>query len=100
MTAVSGIRLLDYSLDAVHHRSVVTFIGSPDTVVAGALAACNRAVEQIDMRKHRGGVHPRIGAVDVVPFIPLDDAEMKDAIAAPHSLGLYSGTRIKIPVNF
>jgi len=100
LTAVSGIRLLDYSLDADHHRSVVTFIGSPESVVAGALAACNRAVELIDMRQHQGGVHPRIGAVDVVPFIPLGEAEMKDAVAAAHSFGAIFGEQNKIPVYF
>jgi len=80
LKTVSGIRLLDYSMDPDHHRSVVTFIGPPDEVVAGALAACNRAVELIDMRRHQGGVHPRIGPVDVVPFITLADEEMSDSV--------------------
>jgi len=100
LTAIPGIRLLDYSMDEDHHRSVVTFIGSPDTVVAGALAACNRAVELIDMRKHQGGVHPRIGAVDVVPFIPLADAEMKDAVTAAHRFGSLFGEQNEIPVYY
>ncbi len=100
LTAVPGVRLLDYSLDADHHRSVVTFIGSPEAVVAGALAACSRAVELIDMRKHQGGVHPRIGAVDVVPFIPLADAEMSEAVAAAHRFGARFGEQNGIPVYF
>lgn len=100
LTAVPGVRLLDYSLDGDHHRSVVTFIGSPDAVVAGALAACNRAVELIDMRKHQGGVHPRIGAVDVVPFIPLADAEMSDAVAAAHRFGAQFGEQNAVPIFF
>jgi glutamate formiminotransferase / 5-formyltetrahydrofolate cyclo-ligase len=100
LTAVPGVRLLNYSMDEDHHRSVVTFIGSPDGVVTGAFAACNRAVELIDMREHQGGVHPRIGAVDVVPFIPLDDAEMEDAVNAAHRFGYFWGKRNHIPVYF
>jgi len=100
LTIVPGIRLLDTSMDPDHHRSVVTFIGSPEEVVAGALAACNRAVELIDMQTHRGGVHPRIGAVDVVPFIPLADAEMSDAVNAAHHFGALFGEQNRIPVYF
>ncbi|OPY07851.1 MAG: hypothetical protein A4E66_01966 [Syntrophus sp. PtaB.Bin001] len=100
LTAVPGVRLLNYSMDEDHHRSVVTFIGSLDAVVTGAFAACNRAVELIDMREHRGGVHPRIGAVDVVPFIPLDDARMEDAVNAAHRFGYFWGKRNHIPVYF
>ncbi|OPY89179.1 MAG: hypothetical protein A4E72_01192 [Syntrophus sp. PtaU1.Bin208] len=100
LTAVPGIRLLDCSMDPDHHRSVITFVGSPEEVVDGALAACNRAAELIDMRKHEGGVHPRIGAVDVVPFIPLADAEMSDAVGAAHRFGAMFGERNRIPVYF
>jgi len=100
LKALPGIRLLDYSMDPDHHRSVVTFAGPPEEVVDGALAACNRAVELIDMRRHQGGVHPRIGTVDVVPFIPLADGEMGDAIAAAHRFGNLFGDRNGIPVYF
>ncbi|SEM73773.1 glutamate formiminotransferase [Syntrophus gentianae] len=100
LTEVPGIRLLDHSMDPDHHRSVVTFVGFPEEVVAGALAACNRAAELIDMRKHEGGVHPRIGAVDVVPFIPLADAEMSEAVGAAHRFGAMFGVRNRIPVYF
>ncbi len=100
LTEVPGIRLLDHSMDRDHHRSVITFVGSPEEVVEGALAACNRAAELIDMRKHEGGVHPRIGAVDVVPFIPLADAEMSDAVSAAHRFGAMFGERNRIPVYF
>ena len=100
LAAVSGVRLLDYSMDPDHHRSVFTFIGPPERVVDGAQAACSRAAELIDMRRHRGAVHPRIGAVDVVPFIPLADAKMKDAVDAAHRFGPLFGTRNGIPVYF
>ncbi len=65
-----GVRLLDHSADSDHHRSVFTFTGVADAVVDAALAAAAVAVERIDLRRHTG-VHPRIGAMDVVPFVPL-----------------------------
>ncbi len=69
----SGVRLLDHSADPDHHRSVFTFAGTPEGVVAAALASAGVAVERIDLNLH-SGVHPRIGAVDVVPFVPLEGA--------------------------
>ena len=97
--AVPGIRLLDYSFDPDHHRSVLTFIGEAGPVIQGALAAGEKALELIDIREH-SGVHPRIGAVDVVPFVPLGDAVMADAIAAAHEFGRLFGERFCIPIYF
>src|SRR5436190_20936538 len=72
---VPGVRLLDYSADPSHNRSVFTLVGDSAALKHAVLALATRAVETIDLRHHRGE-HPRIGAVDVVPFIPLADTTM------------------------
>ncbi len=94
-----GVTIMDYSMDADHNRSVLTFIGSPESVLAGAIAACNRAVELIDMTRHQGE-HPRIGAVDVVPFIPFGSAQMADAVKVAHGFGKTFSAGNNIPVYF
>lgn len=96
---VEGIKILDFCMDADHHRSVLTLLGPPDSVKDACLAACRKAVEIIDMREHRG-VHPRIGAVDVVPFVPLGDATMADAVAVAHDFGCEFAQRFQIPVYY
>jgi len=96
---VPGIILLDYSRDEDHNRSVVTFIGPPDSIVTTALTVCEKALSLIDMRSHRG-VHPRVGAVDVVPFIPLCGATMEDAVTSAHEFGRDFAARHGIPVFF
>lgn len=98
-SAVSGIRLLDYSWDRDHHRSVITFLGAPENVCEAALAAGGKALELIDLRYH-DGVHPRIGAVDVVPFVPLEGAGMSDAVACAHRFGHEFAARHRMPVFF
>ncbi len=70
----SGARLIDRSSDAVHHRSVLTIAGSAEQVLDAAVALAGVALERIDLRAHRG-VHPRIGALDVLPFVPLAGAD-------------------------
>jgi len=97
--SVSGVRVLDFSMDCDHNRSVLTFIGTPEAVLEGALAACDRAAELIDMQGHRG-CHPRIGAVDVVPFVPLEGAQMKDAVETAHRFGRTFAERHAVPVYF
>ena len=77
------VRLVDFSGDTDHNRSVYTFLGKADDVLEAALAAAGKALELIDMRK-QAGVHPRLGAVDVVPFIPLSTSKMKDAVDIAH----------------
>jgi glutamate formiminotransferase len=99
LLATQGVQLLDYSMDEDHNRSVFTFIGLPEAVQKGAMAACGMAVELIDMRNHTG-VHPRIGAADVVPFIPLRDAEMSKAVAIAHTFGREFSAQYQIPVYF
>jgi glutamate formiminotransferase len=94
-----GVKLLDVCVDGDHHRSVFTFIGEPEAVVGAALQGLSAALERIDMRDHRG-VHPRIGAVDVVPFVPLRGASMKDAVEAAHRFGHAFGEKNGVPVYF
>ena len=77
--AGEGAEVLDWTADRDHHRSVVTYIGDPESVEAASIAAAGFAVEGIDLRTH-AGVHPRIGALDVLPFVPLHDLTMESAV--------------------
>ena len=79
----AGARVVHRTSDAVHHRSVITAIGSGSQVVAAAVALARVAHERIDLRTHRGA-HPRIGALDVLPFVPLGDASLDDAVTLAH----------------
>ncbi|HPC75003.1 MAG TPA: glutamate formimidoyltransferase, partial [Syntrophales bacterium] len=99
LRAVKGVRLLDVCRDPDHNRTVFTFIGDPGAVEAGAAAACDRALDRIDMCRHRG-VHPRIGAVDVVPFVPIAGLGMRDAVETAHRFGRAFAERNRIPVYF
>ena len=94
-----GVKILDFSMDSDHNRSVLTFIGSPEATLRGAIAACDRTAELIDMRRH-SGVHPRIGAVDVVPFVPLEGADMSDAVETAHRFGHMFSRKNNVPVYF
>lgn len=78
--ATEGVRLLDYQYDTDHNRTVVTAVGTPRGMTRAVLAAVDEAVRRIDMTRHRGG-HPRMGAVDVVPFVPVRNVTMDEAIA-------------------
>ena len=80
------VEILDWSADPDHHRSVVTFIGAPAAVEAASVSAAAYALEHFDLRNHEG-VHPRVGALDVLPFVPLHDLEMDDAVASAHRAG-------------
>ncbi len=82
MTAV-GVRVIHHTSDPIHHRSVITAAGSASQVVAAAVALARVTLERIDLRTHRGE-HPRIGGLDVLPFVPLDDATLDDAITLAH----------------
>ena len=99
LKALPDIRLIDYSGDSDHNRSVFTFLGKPDDVLEAALAASGRALELIDMRKQTG-VHPRLGAVDVVPFIPLGKTKMTDAVDLAHRYGHQLYERFGVPAYF
>jgi len=96
---VPGVRLLDQTSDADHNRSVFTFAGDADVVTAAAHALVTAAYLEIDMRSHKGE-HPRLGAVDVVPFVPLAGVTMEDCIAVAQRFGHEIADRHKVPVYF
>jgi glutamate formiminotransferase len=97
--AVAGIRLLDVSADPDHNRSVFTFVGASAAVLDAALRSAAVAVERIDLRAHRG-VHPRIGAVDVIPIVPLVEGAMPECVALARRLGGVLAERLALPVFF
>lgn len=86
------VEILDHSSDPDHHRSVFTFIGDPRDVENAAVALVEQAAQLIDLRRHRG-VHPRVGAVDVCPFVPLHALTMSDAVESAHRVGRRLGER-------
>lgn len=94
----SGVVLFDHSADPDHHRSVFTFLGGPEAVLEGARALAEVAFARIDMREHRGA-HPRIGAVDVVPFVPVRGLAMEEAVEVARRFGRWVGER-GIPVYY
>ncbi|MGQ0766825.1 MAG: glutamate formimidoyltransferase [Gemmatimonadota bacterium] len=97
IAAVEGVAVLDVSSDAAHHRTVITFVSPVETAVAAAFAGMREAAARIDLTRHRGE-HPRIGATDVVPFVPLEGATMEDCIALARSLGERAAAELGIPV--
>jgi glutamate formiminotransferase len=99
VTAVndSGCKVLDASSDHSHNRSVVTFIGTPEAAEEGAFNAARRACELIDMEKHHGE-HPRIGATDVIPFVPIEGVTMEDCVEMAKRVGRRIGEELAIPV--
>jgi glutamate formiminotransferase len=94
---VPGVRLLDHSSDPSHHRSVFTFVGDSAGVERAVLALFERATADIDLRTHKGE-HPRLGAVDVVPFIPIEGATMADCVALAKKVGAEVAGRFGVPV--
>ena len=96
---ISGVRLLDYSLDPDHNRSVVTIAGSPAEVVEAAVLAVGKAAEQIDLTRQQG-VHPRIGAADVIPFVPAGGLSIAEAAMYARQAGLQIWKRFGVPVYF
>jgi glutamate formiminotransferase / 5-formyltetrahydrofolate cyclo-ligase len=94
-----GIKLLDVSADPDHNRCVLTFMGNPERIVDGAMAVAEEALSWIDMRRHEG-IHPRIGAVDVVPFIPFGEASMAEAVALARRFGREFAKKTGVPVYF
>lgn len=95
--SVPGVVLLDRELDADHNRSVLTFAGSPESVVEAALRAVGKAVELIDLTRH-SGVHPRIGAADVVPFVPIEGITMEECVRIAERTGEQIWRRYQVPV--
>ena len=97
VVTVPGVSLLDYSSDISHNRSVFTFIGHAAAVERAVVALYERAVAAIDLRTHRG-VHPRMGAVDVVPFVPLGGETMAACVSASRQVAAIVSSRFQIPV--
>lgn len=95
--SVPGIKVLDLHTDADHNRSVVTFVGAPDAVLQAAFSAIAQAAAHIDMDAH-SGEHPRIGAADVVPFVPLAGMTMDECVAMARQLGERVARELDIPV--
>jgi glutamate formiminotransferase/formiminotetrahydrofolate cyclodeaminase len=95
--SVKGVSLLDVDPGATTNRTVVTFVGSPEAAVEAAFRGIQKAAELIDMRKHKGA-HPRMGATDVCPFIPVSNVSWEEAIACANQLGKRVGEELKIPV--
>ncbi len=94
---VGGVRLLDVSSDPDHNRAVYTFAGEGDAVLDAAFRSAAVALERIDLRTH-DGVHPRIGAVDVIPFVPLHDATTEACATLARCLGARLAARLGLPV--
>lgn len=94
---IEGVTVLDHSRDETHNRSVVTFAGNAENVVKAATAGVGRALELIDMEQHTGA-HPRIGAVDVIPFVPLGTTRIEECVDLARRFGEQIATRFEIPV--
>ncbi|MDQ2937825.1 MAG: glutamate formimidoyltransferase [Acidobacteriota bacterium] len=91
--------VLDTHIDPDHNRSVITFVASPEEIVNAAFRAVALAAELIDMRQH-AGVHPRLGATDVLPFVPISGVSMEDCVALAHQAGRRIASELSIPVFF
>jgi glutamate formiminotransferase len=99
ITSVPGARRIDHSLDASHNRAVVTFVAPPAAAVEAAFRGIARARDLIDLTRH-AGEHPRIGATDVVPFVPLEGSDMATCVQLAHALGARVGRELEIPVYY
>jgi glutamate formiminotransferase len=95
--AVPGVRLLDVQSDSTHHRSVLTFAGDRAPVLAAVLALFEATLPRVDLRQHRGE-HPRLGAVDVVPFVPIEGATMADCVSLAREAGAAVAARFGVPI--
>lgn len=94
--SVPGVTLLDHSSDASHNRCVFTLVGSPEGIAEAAFRLCKVAAEKIDMTKHTGE-HPRMGATDVIPFVPIKDVTMADCVALSKQVAERIYNELKIP---
>src|SRR5581483_10317316 len=93
----AGVMLLDREMDANHNRAVITIAGEPNAVAEAAFRGCARAAQLIDLETHRGE-HPRIGATDVIPFVPIRNVTMDECIALARRVGEHIGRELQIPV--
>lgn len=97
VSSVSGALLLDQTSDQDHNRSVLTFAGSPDAVMDAAVAAVGASVEKIDLTRH-SGVHPRLGAADVVPFVPVEGVTLEECANFAREAGARIWNELHVPV--
>jgi glutamate formiminotransferase len=97
ISSAPGIKILDVEMDADHNRSVVTFVGSKQSVQEGAFRGACAAIELIDLTKH-AGEHPRMGALDVLPFVPIQGVTMQDCVEVAQSVGARISKHLRIPV--
>ena len=97
--AIASVRLLDVHRDDAHHRSVLTFVGTPGAVLEAAFASARCAVECIDLRTHQG-VHPRMGATDVIPFVPIEGSSLAQCADLARACGRRIGDTLGVPVYF
>jgi glutamate formiminotransferase / formiminotetrahydrofolate cyclodeaminase len=95
--AVPGVTLLNVDPGQETHRTVITFVGDPEAVLEGAYRLAVKAIELIDMRGHKGA-HPRMGAVDVIPFVPISDVSMDECVALARRLGERLGREQRLPI--
>ncbi|OPX18519.1 glutamate formimidoyltransferase [candidate division WOR-3 bacterium 4484_100] len=93
----AGVELLDQEMDPDHNRAVITFVGTPDAVLEAAFRGTKKAAELIDLTKHKGE-HPRIGATDVIPFVPISNATTLECVELAKRLGKRIAEELKIPV--
>jgi len=97
--SVPGVTVLNRHIDPDHNRSVITFVAAPEFIVEASLRAVARAAELIDLTKHQG-VHPRIGATDVLPFVPVSGVTIDDCVVLAHAAGRRISQELSIPVYF
>jgi glutamate formiminotransferase len=96
---VDGVSLLDWSMDAAHNRSVVTIAGDPAAVVESAVRGAGKAAELIDLTRQHG-LHPRIGAADVIPFVPISGVKLEQCVMLARQAGKEIWSRFNVPVYF
>jgi len=99
VATLKGVKVLDVHSDPDHNRSVITFIGEPEAVRKAAFDMTERAMQLLDVREH-SGVHPFIGVVDVIPFVPLQGVSMRETVTLSHQLGKELWNQLKLPVYF
>ena len=99
VSVLKSVKVMDLHSDPDHNRSVVTFAGEPEAVKEAAFALTQRAMQLLDIREHNG-VHPFIGVVDVIPFVPLEGSTMQDAVILSHQLGQEFWEKLKLPVYY
>ncbi|HEX2522913.1 MAG TPA: glutamate formimidoyltransferase [Terriglobia bacterium] len=95
--SIPGLFVMDIEMDADHHRSVITFVGEKEQIGEGALRAIGKAAELIDLNRH-SGAHPRIGATDVVPFVPVRNVTLEECVAIARQVGEEAARRFSLPV--